>query len=215
MFIGHFAAAYAAKRVAPRTSLGTLFFAAQFLDLLWPLLLLTGIERLSLAPAGAVVPLVSEHFPWSHSLLLALVWSGVVGGSYWGFTRDRGAALVIAALVLSHWFLDFVVHLPDLPRWPGDDMRLGFGLWNKPLVALALEFALLAGGVTLYLSATRPVRSTGRWGTWFLIALLAMIQLGNAFGPPPPSPMVVAWTAMAMWLLVWLGWWTDGARQSR
>jgi hypothetical protein len=215
MFIGHFAVAYAAKRVAPRTSLGTLFFAAQFLDLLWPLLLFTGIERLSLAPAGAVVPLVSEHFPWSHSLLLALVWSGVIGCAFWGFRRDHRAALVVGALVLSHWFLDFVVHLPDLPRWPGDDMRLGLGLWNTPIVALAIEFALLAGGVTLYLSATRPVRSTGRWGTWFLIALLAVIQLGNAFGPPPPSPMVVAWTAMAMWLLVLLGWWTDGARRSR
>jgi len=215
MFIGHFAAAYAAKRLAPRTSLGTLFFAAQFVDLLWPFLVLAGIERLSLAPPGAVFPLVFEHYPWSHSLLLALVWSGVVGCAYWGFKRDRRAAFVVGALVLSHWFLDLVVHMPDLQLWPGDDIRLGLGLWNTPIVALAIEFALLAGGVTLYLSATRPESRVGAWGAWFLIALLAVIQLGNTFGPPPPSAMAAAWTAMAMWLLVLMAWWTDGARRHR
>ncbi len=213
MFAGHFAAAYAARRLAPRTSLGTLFFAAQFLDLLWPVLMLAGIERLSLAPPGAIVPLVSEHFPWSHSLLLALIWGCVVGGLYWGLRHDRRGALVIGALVLSHWLLDLVVHVPDLPLWPGDPLRLGLGLWNSPRVALALELALLAGGVTLYLSATRPVRRAGSLGAWFLIALLAVIQLASVFGPPPPDPKVVAWSAMAMWVFVWLGWWTDKARQ--
>mgnify|MGYP001157798777 FL=1 len=213
MFIGHFAVAYAAKRLAPRSSLGTLFFAAQFLDLLWPLLVLAGVERLSLAPPGAGFLLVFEHYPWSHSLLFALLWSVVVGGVYWGLKRDRGAALVVGALVLSHWFLDLVVHLPDLPLWPGGAVLLGCGLWNTPFVALAIEFALLAAGVTLYLSATRPERRAGTWGTWFLIAFLALVQLGNTLGPPPPSPIAVAWTAMAMWHLVMLGGWTDGARR--
>ena len=213
MFIGHFAVAYAAKRLAPRSSLGTLFFAAQFLDLLWPLLVLAGIERLSLAPPGDGYPLVFEHYPWSHSLLAALLWGVIVGGVYWSVRRDRRAALVIGALVPGHWLLDYVVHVPDLPLWPGSAARMGLGLWNAPLAALALELALLAGGATLYLSATEPVRNAGRWGAWFLIAFLAVIQVANTFGPPPPSPMAVAWTAMAMWLLVWLGWWTDGARR--
>ena len=213
MFAGHFAAAYAARRLAPRTSLGTLFFAAQFLDLLWPVLVLAGIERLSLAPPGAIVPLVAEHYPWSHSLLFALIWSLVIGGLYLGLRHDRRGAIVIGALVLSHWLLDLVVHVPDLPLWPGDQLRLGLGLWNTPLVALALELALLAGGVALYLSATRAVRRAGRWGAWMLVAFLAAIQLASAFGPPPPDPRVVAWSAVAMWLFVWLGWWTDRARQ--
>jgi hypothetical protein len=213
VFIGHFAVAYAAKRLAPRSSLGTLFFAAQFLDLLWPFLVLAGIERLSLAPQGAIFPLIFDYYPWSHSLLFAIIWSLVVGGVYWCLRRDRRVSVVIGALVLSHWFLDLVVHLPDLPLWPVGATLLGFGLWNTPFVALALEFTLLAGGVTLYLSATRPERRAGTWGTWFLVAFLALIQLGNTFGPPPPSSMAVAWTAMAMWLLVWLGWWTDGARR--
>ena len=212
MFVGHFAAAYAAKRLAPRTSLGTLFFAAQFLDLLWPLLVLAGVERLSLAPEGATYPLVFDHYPWSHSLFFATLWAVAVGCVYWRLKRDGRAAIVVGALVLSHWFLDLVVHLPDLPLWPGGSAFLGFGLWNQPLVALAIEFALLGAGVTLYLSTTRPERRAGRWGTWFLIAFLALIQVANVFGPPP-SPLAVAWTALAMWLLVWLGGWTDGARR--
>jgi hypothetical protein len=213
MFAGHFAVAYAAKRLAPRSSLGTLFFAAQFVDLLWPLLVLAGVERLSLAPQGAIFPLIFDYYPWSHSLLLTLFWSFVVGGVYWRLKRDSGVALVIGALVLSHWFLDLVVHLPDLQLWPGSTAVLGLGLWSNPLIALALELALFAIGVTLYLSATRPERRAGSWGTWFLIAFLALIQIGNTFGPPPPSPLAAAWTAMALWLLVLLGWWTDGARR--
>ncbi|MDH4260336.1 MAG: hypothetical protein OEW16_08545, partial [Gammaproteobacteria bacterium] len=191
----------------------TLFFAAQFLDLLWPLLVLAGVERLSIAPQAAIFPLVFESYPWSHSLLFALIWGVGAGGFYWGLRRDGRAAIVIGALVLSHWFLDLVVHLPDLPLWPGDAVRLGFGLWNTPLIALAIEIALLIGGATLYLSSSRPAGRAGTWGTWSLIAFLALIQLGNTFGPPPPSPLAVTWTAMAMWLLVFLGWWTDRARQ--
>jgi membrane-bound metal-dependent hydrolase YbcI (DUF457 family) len=213
MFAGHFAVAYASKRLAPRSSLGTLFFAAQFVDLLWPLLVLAGVERLSLAPQGAIFPLIFDYYPWSHSLLLTLFWSFVVGGVYWRLKRDREVALVIGALVLSHWFLDLVVHLPDLQLWPGSTEVLGLGLCSNPLIALALELALFAIGVTLYLSATRPERRAGSWGTWFLIAFLALIQIGNTFGPPPPSALAAAWTAMALWLLVLLGWWTDGARR--
>lgn len=213
VFIGHFAIAYAAKRLAPRTSLGTLFFAAQFLDLLWPFLVLAGIERLSLAPPGTGYPLVFDHYPWSHSLLFALIWGLVVGGAYWSLRRDARAALVIGALVPSHWPLDYIVHVPDLALWPGGAARMGLGFWNTPLVALALELALLAGGAAMYLSTTRPQRRAGSWGAWFLIVFLVVIQFANVFGPPPPSPMAVAWTAMAMWLLVWLGWWTDGARR--
>jgi hypothetical protein len=213
VFIGHFAVAYAAKRLVPRSSLGTLFFAAQFLDLLWPVLVLTGVERLSLAPPGAGFPLVFDHYPWSHSLLFALFWGVVVACIHWTVRHDGRTAFVIGALVPSHWILDAVVHVPDLPLWPGGTPLVGLGLWNEPLVALTIEFALLAAGVAMYLSATEPMRRAGRWGTWFLIGFLALIQVGNTFGPPPPSAMAVAWTAMAVWLLVLLGWWTDGARR--
>ncbi len=215
MFAGHFAVACAAKRLAPRTSLGTLFFAAQFLDLLWPWLVITGVERLSLAPKDSVYPLVFDHYPWSHSLLFAAIWALVVGGVYGLVRRSWRAATVVGALVLSHWFLDLVVHFPDLQLAPGDSARYGLGLWGSPNLALALELVLLAGGVAIYLASTRALRAAGSWGFGTLIAFLAVIQIANAFGPPPPSPMAVAWSAMAMWLLViWAGW-SDRARATR
>lgn len=215
MFIGHFALACAAKRAAPATSLGALFFAAQFLDLLWPLLVLAGIERLALAPEGTVFPLVFEHYPWSHSLLMTLAWSAAVGGGYWLLRRDRRGALAVGLLVASHWLLDLVTHFPDLPVVPGSAAGYGLALWAHPLAALALELALFAGGFALYLAATRPVRAAGRLGSWALAAFLVLVQVGNALGPPPPSPAAVAWTAMAMWLLVAWAWWSDRARVPR
>lgn len=212
MFVGHFAVACAAKRVAPAASLGTLFFAAQFLDLLWPLFVVTGVEWLALAPPGSVFPLVFEHYPWSHSLLMAAAWALTVGGGYWLLRRDGRAAFVVGLLVASHWLLDLFTHFPDLPLTPGPAPKLGLSLWAWPLTALVVELALFAAGFALYLKSTRPMRAAGRAGAWALAAFLVLIQLANAFGPPPPSPMAVAWTAMAMWLLVAWAWWIDRAR---
>ncbi len=215
MFIGHFAVACAAKRVAPRASLGTLFFAAQFLDLLWPLFVLAGVERLSLAPEGSVFPLVFEHYPWSHSLLMTLAWSVVVGGGYRLLRRNARGAIIVGVLVASHWLLDLVTHFPDLPLAPGAGPLHGLSLWAWPLAALALELLMFAAGFALYLSATRAGKPAGRAGSWALAAFLVLIQVANAFGPPPPSPMAVAWTAMAMWLIVAGAWWSDRARTPR
>ncbi len=215
MFIGHFAVACATKRLAPRTSLGTLFFAAQFLDLLWPWLVIAGVERLSLAPAGSIFPLVFDHYPWSHSLAMAVLWGLVVGSIYGIIRRDRRAACVVGALVLSHWFLDFLTHFPDLPLAPGGATRFGLGLWNFPLVALAVELTLLAGGVAHYVANTRALRAPGSWGFAGLISILVVIQVANVFGPPPPGPLAVAWTVMAMWVLVLWAWWCDRARAPR
>lgn len=53
MFIGHFAVALAAKRATPRTSLGWLFAACQLSDLIWPVLLLAGVEHAHVAPGSA------------------------------------------------------------------------------------------------------------------------------------------------------------------
>ena len=128
MFIGHFAVAFAAKRIAPRVSLGSAFFAAQLLDLLWPTLLLLGVERVQLAPAGAPVPLLFEHYPVSHSLVAAIGWGVLVAALHFTWRRGARGALVLAALVVSHWLLDLLVHLPDLPLSPGGAARLGLGL---------------------------------------------------------------------------------------
>ena len=129
MFIGHFGVALAAKKVAPRTSLGTLILAAQFADLLWPILLLAGVEHVEIVPGIAKAsPFDFTDYPFSHSLLMLFFWSLLVGGIYYGLRRYQLGAFVIAAGVISHWILDFIVHRPDLPLRPGGEARLGLGL---------------------------------------------------------------------------------------
>jgi len=215
MFVGHFAAALAAKTVAPRTSLGTLTFAAQWIDLLWPTLLLAGIERVRIEPgATAANPLVFEHYPWSHSLAAVGVWALVISGAHFAARRDIRAAVVLGALVLSHWLLDWLVHVPDLPIAPGGAVA-GAGLWNHPAAALALEFGLLAAGVVLYLRATVARDRIGRWSLAAYVTALALIQLGNAFGSPPPNVAAIAWVGQAQWLLVAWAMWIDRHRAPR
>ena len=215
MFAGHFAVACAAKRFAPRTSLATLIVAAQFLDLLWPWLVIAGIERVSLAPAGGPYPLEFDHYPWSHSLAMAVFWGLVFAGAYGWVRKDWRAARVVGALVVSHWFLDLLTHFPDLPLAPATTARFGLGLWGHPLLALAFELLCLAAGVAVYLAGTRAIRAPGTWGFAALIAFLAVTQVASTLGPPPPSPEAVAWTGMAMWLLVLWAWWSDRARAAR
>lgn len=215
MFAGHFAVAFAAKRFAPRVSLGTLFLAAQFIDLLWPGLLLLGIERVRIEPGiTAMTPLDFVHYPVSHSLLAVSGWALLLALAHFALRRRRRDALVIGAAVVSHWFLDALVHRPDLPLYPGDSPMLGLGLWNSVPGTLLLELTLLAAGVWLYLGATRARDATGRWATWGLVAALLAIYLGNAFGPPPPSVEAIAWVGQAQWLLVAWAWWADAHREA-
>ena len=151
MFIGHFGVGLAAKRLAPRTSLGTLFFAAQFLDLIWPIFLLLGLEHVWLAPGvTAVSPLDFYDYPISHSLATALVWSAATGIIYFLFTRYRRGALVVGVHVLSHWILDAIVHRPDLPLIPGGRTRVGLGLWNSWSASIAVESVFFVAGLWLY-----------------------------------------------------------------
>ncbi|HYF18636.1 MAG TPA: hypothetical protein VEA40_12280 [Ramlibacter sp.] len=214
MFIGHFAAAFAAKALAPRLSLGTGFLAAQFLDLLWPTLLLLGLETVRIAPgATAVTPLVFEHYPISHSLLATLGWSAALGVAYGLLRRDLRGAWVVAVLVLSHWLLDAVVHAPDLPLAPGGSARIGLGLWESLPATLALEAALFAAAVAVYARTTQARDGFGRWGLAALVALLCFIYAGNLFGGPPPGVTAIAWVGQAQWLLVAFGYAVDAHRQ--
>ena len=131
MFIGHFAVGLAAKKLHPRPSLGTYFLAAQFLDLLWPTLLMLGVEKVEVNPdASAAVPLLFRHYPVSHSLLAVVGWSVLLGTIYFLAKKNRAAALVVGLCVASHWFLDLLVHVPDLPLAPGTTSFYGLGLWN-------------------------------------------------------------------------------------
>lgn len=210
MFIGHFALALAAKRLAPRRSLGTLTLAAQFIDLLWPTFLLLGIERVVIDPALSGAPLDFVHYPVSHSLVAVSAWGGLLALACYALTRDGRGAWVVGALVVSHWLLDLIVHRPDLPLWFSGGPRFGMGLWNWPLAELGIELALFAVCFAVYLRTPAGRSAGGK--PWVLAALLVGIQIANAFGPPPPSADAVAWVGQAQWLLIAAAYWADRPR---
>jgi hypothetical protein len=215
VFIGHYAVAFAAKRAAPAISLGTLFLAVQLADLVWPALVLAGVERFEIRPGvTAFTPLDFVHYPWSHSLAAMLVWGAALGVGYMLVRKARWRdAVLLGALVVSHWVLDFVTHRPDMPFAPGDSTKVGLGLWNSVPATLAVEGALFAICVWLYARSTRALDRTGHWALWSLVAFLAVVYVANAFGPPPPSVAAVAWSANLLWLVVVWGYWIDRHRK--
>lgn len=216
MFVGHTAVALAAKRAAPDVSLGWLVGAAFTLDLLWPLFLLAGIERVSVVPgATAFNPLVFDSYPWSHSLLMACAWG--VGLAVIARTRGiaAGAAWLLAALVVSHWVLDFVSHAPDMPLWPGPSPKLGLGLWNSIPATLLVEGALFVAGIWIYLRTTQATDRTGVFALWSFLVVSAILWASGPWSAPPPSSRALAWFALAGWLLVLWVWWADRHRAPR
>ncbi len=212
MFLGHFGVGFAAKPLAPKVSLGTLFLAAQFIDLLWPTLLLAGLERVRIDPGNtAVTPLDFEHYPISHSLAAVCGWAILFFFVHWVIRREARVAILLGAVVVSHWVLDLVVHRPDLPLYPGS-ARFGFGLWASLPATLVVELAIFAAGVWLYLRATRAVDRIGTWALWSLVAFLLASYFGNLFGPLPESVTDIAVLGHAQWLLVFWGYWIDRHR---
>jgi hypothetical protein len=212
MFIGHHAVGFAAKKAAPRTSLGALMFAAMFLDLLWPILLLAGVERVRIQPKiTAFTPLDFTYYPWSHSLMMSIWWSVVIGLAYWAVSRYGRGALVMGICVFSHWALDFVVHRPDLPLYPNGP-RVGLGLWNRTAATIAIESFMFAIGILIYRDVTRPRDRIGSLGMWSFIIALAAIYIANASAAPPPNERALAWLALSAWLLPLWAWWFDRHR---
>ena len=212
MFVGHLAAALAAKRVERRAPLGALVGAAFGLDLIWPVLLLAGIETVRIDPGNTTfTPLAFDHYPWSHSLSMAVVWAVVVGRASAAVLKHTRSGLVIGLAVLSHWVLDYVTHRPDLPLWPGG-AKVGLGLWNSIPLTIAVEGTLFAAAVGLYLQSTRARDATGRWAFRALVLLTSAIWLSGPFSPPPPGATAVAVVALALWLLPFWARWVERHR---
>jgi hypothetical protein len=166
MFIAHFGVALAAKKAAPEASLGTLVFAAQFADLAWPIFLLCGWEQVRIVPGDTrLTPLEFTSYPYSHSLVADLLWGVALGLVYFAFRRDPRSALIAAVCVPSHWVLDYIAHRPDLPIIPGGPVY-GLGMWNSLPLTLAVEFALFAAGIAVYLRATRANDGIRQYALW-------------------------------------------------
>jgi hypothetical protein len=212
MFLGHYGLALAAKRAAPRTSLGTLTFAAQFLDELWPILLLVGAEQVRIVADRPWAPLDFVYYPYSHSLLMAIVYAVIIGAAYFAIRKYRRGAWVVAALVVSHWLLDLPMHLHDLPLWPGaSSPKFGWGWWNSRAVTYVLEFTIYLAGLASYARSTRARDRTGTMALWSYAVVLPVLFVASS-GPPPPSVRALAWTTLLIWLFVPWAWWIDKHR---
>ncbi len=215
MFIGHFGVGLGAKKTAPKISLGTLFLAAQFLDLLWPTFLLLGWERVAIQPGiTKMTPLDFTYYPFSHSLLMACIWGALFGIIYFMMKRNSRGAIILGLCVVSHWILDLLVHRPDLPLYPGNSPLVGFGLWNHMTAEIIVEGLIFFVGLWFYIRSTKANNKIGSYGFWGLIVFLVFIHVSNMFGSPPPNSMAIAWVGELQWLVVLWAYWVDRNRRT-
>jgi membrane-bound metal-dependent hydrolase YbcI (DUF457 family) len=208
MFIGHFALGLAAKRVTPRVSLAVLVAAAELADILWPVFVLLGVEQVRIDPGNtAFTPLDFVSYPYSHSLVLLVVWGFLMSVLCRPFARGRRAVVVITALVVSHWVLDFVTHRPDMPLYPGSP-KVGLGLWNSIPATLAVEVPMFLAGLWIYTRVTHPRDGIGRWAFGSFAVTLLLIYVANIITVPPPSVKALCIVAIAggVLLTLWSGW---------
>ena len=212
MFIGHFGAGFTGKKFDKRPSLGTYFMAAQFVDLLWPIMLLLGIEKVVIEPGNTTTtPLDFTYYPFTHSLIGVIFWALLFGLVHFLFRKNMKAAFVLGALVISHWILDLIVHRPDLPIVLGVDLKIGLGLWNSIVATIIVEG--LIGGLFIYLKSTKAKNKTGSFALWGLVIFLVAIYVANLFGPPPDSTEAIGIVGNAQWLIVLWGYWIDKNRE--
>jgi hypothetical protein len=218
MFLGHYGLALALKRKEPKISLGTLFVAAQLVDVLWGAFLLLGWEHVRILPDdNPLLVLQFYDYPISHSLLGAVAWGAVAAALYYSWptrdtTRHWQAAALVGVAVASHWLLDLIVHLPDLPLAGNDSPKFGFGLWRHVGASVAVELLVLGLGLALYAQGRsrrhplRPIRLA------IVLLPLVGVYLASFWGPPPPSVPAIGASVVVLLLLAGpLGAWADRA----
>jgi len=209
MFIGHFGVGLAAKKVATKTSLGTLFLATQFIDLLWPLFLIFGIEQVKIDPGNtAFTPFDFVLYPYSHSLIAVLFWSLIFGSIYFLIKKDLKTSIWLGVLVLSHWILDFITHRPDLPLLIGSNSPMvGLGIWNSIIATILIEGGIFILGVYLFIKITKARNKIGIYSFWSLIIFLILIYGMNLLGSPPESVDAIGYVGLSQWLIIAWGYW--------
>ncbi len=216
MFVGHYAAALALKKIEKRASLGVLFLAVQFVDILFFPLVLLGIERLNIVENFTQsTHFELEYMPFTHSLLASILWAGAAYGLFrWVIVKKNSVALVVALAVFSHWLFDLVVHTPDLPLWSDTSLKLGFGLWNNDIATYALEAILLVSALWLYLKSTSATSAIGRYGMSVFVVFLLLVNVANIFGPlQGDSKLVLAISTLTSYFLfVAVAFWLDTKR---
>ncbi|MEP1449088.1 MAG: hypothetical protein ABJK37_23495 [Paraglaciecola sp.] len=223
MFIGHYAASFALKSCNKNASLGFLFIAVQFVDILFFPLTLLGIEHFRLIENFTEATHFSLDFmPYSHSLVATFFW-GAATFTFVFFALFKHhqlrlkLAMVFAIAVISHWFFDLLVHTPDLPLITDNSLKVGFGLWNNDVLTYILESVILIAGLYLYMRSSTGVTKIAKYGMPVFIVVLLGINIINIFGPLSPQDnetttavsAVVAYFAFAL-----IAWFLDRNRVS-
>jgi len=203
MFVGHYSIAFAARTERNKIPLWVLFVAVQFLDYIWATLVLFGIEKLRVIKGFTAGSMLDSYFhPYSHSLIAAILWSVVAAIGYkpfcsWlGYSYKKSASLVVSAAVFSHWILDLIAHPRDLAIYD-NTWKVGFGFWNYRDPEFALEIALLAGGIILYLARNVMPAIRKAAAIAFGIALV-VVQLGDTY--VPRTPLTDKATVIGVWI---------------
>jgi len=216
MFVGHYAAGMALKKYEKRASLGVLFLAVQFVDILFFPFVLLGIERINIVENFTQsTHFELEYMPFTHSLVGSLFWAAFAYVVFrWVVVKQQGVALVVALAVFSHWLFDLIMHTPDLPIWNDASLKLGLGLWNNSIAAYSLEAGLLIGALWLYLKSTTATSRVGKYGMSIFVVFLLLINIANIFGPlEGDSKVVLAVAALAAYFLfAAVAFWLDKKR---
>ncbi len=185
MFIGHFAPAFVAAAMPKAPRLGLLFVAAQLVDFGFFVFVMLGVEHMRIVPGiTASNPMDLYHMPFTHSLIGSSVWALAFAGAIWAMTKNRTGAIIGAMVVLSHWFLDILVHRPDMTVL-GSAPKLGLGLWNAPIIEIPLELGITGAALGFYLSRIRAIGNATLTPAWVLGGVLLLVQLYNWFAPAP------------------------------
>lgn len=216
MFVGHVGAALAAKKLSPTTSLVWFVLAANLIDLLWPFALLAGIESVRIAPGFTpFTPMEFTHYPWTHSLVMTIALGAVLGHLAYMSGVPRSRAAIVALLVPSHWVLDFITHVPDLPLWPGGGPKVGLGLWNSVPGTFVVEGVLWLAAIVLFLKARRPRGANGNFAFWSFIVINTAMWATSPFQTPPPDERALALFGLVGWIVVPWAWWIERTTDNR
>ena len=215
MFVGHFAVSLIGKRLEPKISLGTLLLAAMLPDFVSFVLMIAGVEGVRFKPGVVVTPgmraidaLEVSQFIYSHSLLMGAIWGGLLAAFYFARRGNKRGAWILFAAVLSHWFLDFASHPPDMALAPGLAARFGLGLWNSIAATLIIEGAFWVFAIVIYLQVAHARSWASRLVFWIPAVILTLAWYGNIAGPPPSDPSIIGYTSLTFFSLTvaWAYW---------
>jgi hypothetical protein len=216
VFVGHLGAGLLVKRIEPRLNLGVLFFAALFPDILLWVLVLTGVESVGAPVSAGAARFFTFDFPYSHGLAASAVWAALAGAIGWfavapSAPRRVRLAWALALAVGSHFVLDLIVHVPDLPVDGASSPKLGLGLWRHMPVALLLELGLAAIALIVYLRRARLTRGRQLIASGTVVAAAILTAVGPYLaGPPPAAPMLAFSSLVTLFVIVGLGFAVEG-----